>query len=148
MYKSIPIIVLALISNNVMAEWTKWTLIQDWNGGPDTALYVGPATSQKASNIVKMWHLFDYKFAQQAGGVNYLSETTQNEYDCKIKKTRTFVSFVFDGNMGYGNIVISQKDGKIVLPNKEFTDYNYKNWSSFGQGSAGELLWKIACGEK
>lgn len=147
MRKSILIIVLAIICNSVMAEWTKWILIQDWNGSPDTALYVSSAASQKTGNIVKMWHLFDYKFAQPAGGAKYLSEAAQNEYHCKKKKTRAFISYAFDGNMGYGKIVVSQKNGKIVFQNKELIDHSYKNWGSFQQGSTDELLWKIACGE-
>ena len=117
----------------MLAEWTKWDLVADWNDSPDMALYVGAATSHKGSNMVKMWHLWDFKFVHQAEGKKYLSETIENEYDCKRKLSRRHTHLAFSGNMGYGKVVYSNRDLKI--------------WGTVVPGTNGGLLMKIACGK-
>jgi len=133
MKKLLLTLILTVVSSSAMAEWTKWALVVDWNDSPDIALYVGPATSHKSSSMVKMWHLWDFKFVHEAEGKKYLSETIHYEYDCKRELSRRHAHLAFSGNMGYGKVVYSKRDLQI--------------WGSVVPGTNGGLLMKIACGK-
>jgi hypothetical protein len=79
-----------------------------------------------------MWTMMDYKTVMQAIQGGFLSFKTQIEYDCKEEKSRTGAFSVFSGNMGSGQMIYST-DG----PSK---------WSPVEPESAGEAVFKIACG--
>jgi len=133
MHKVILMMVLVVVSNSAIAEWTKWNLVTEWNDSPNIALYVGPVTSHKGSNMVKMWHLWDFRYVHHAEDKKYLSETIENEYDCKEQLSRKHNHLAFSGNMGYGMIVYSNR--------------NVEKWDSVAPGTNGELVMKIACGK-
>ena len=110
------------------AEWTQ-------SGESDELIaYVDRATIRRNGNLVKMWDLVDYKTVQKVDGESYLTQKSQREYDCKEEKIRLLAYLGFDGKLGSGKAFYSASD-----PIK---------WAPISPESAGELLWKIACGKK
>lgn len=121
---------LAVVSSNVMAEWVEI-------GSSDAStIYADPATIRKTGNMVKMWNLSDFKTTQVfTGNPNpYLSLNAQDEYDCKKKQLRGLALIAYSENMGGGKKVASAHD-----PQK---------WNLFPPGTMGEVLWKFACGKQ
>lgn len=104
MSKFILMILLAVVSNSAMAEWT----ITSESGFVD--LYVNLDTYLKAGNTVRVWELQDHKKAitLASSGDKYLSTTALNEYDCKEKKYRAIIFNAHSGHMGEGKLVFSQ----------------------------------------
>lgn len=79
MRKTLLLILLAVVSSSVSAEWVEV-------GGSDTenfTSYADPATIRKSDNMVMMWSLLDYDTAHVHEGKTYLSIKAQFEYDCK-----------------------------------------------------------------
>lgn len=129
MKKPLLTLLLAFISTSAMAEWT--AVGETDNKGGYTA-YADFATIRRADNKVKMWVLFDYKTAQKASGVKFLSEKVRREYDCKEGKMRTLAFSFFSWNMEGGEVVFSYSQPR--------------EWEPVGDGSVGEALLKTACG--
>lgn len=123
-------LMLALASTTAMAEWT--AVGESDNKGGYTA-YADLATIRRADNKVKMWVLFDYKTAQKASGVNFLSEKVRREYNCKEEQMRTLAFSFFSWNMGGGKVALSYSEPR--------------EWVPLALGNTGEALWKIACGK-
>ena len=79
MKKLLLILVLALMSSSVMAEWTR----VDYDSGNGFTTYVNFFTIEKSDRTVKMWSLVDYKKAQERAFLPlYLSINRQNEFNC------------------------------------------------------------------
>ena len=96
--------------------------------------YFNPASIRRAGDMVKMWNLHDYKTAQQYSTnprKGYLSEISQDEYDCNKTRWRVLRFSWRSGNMGQGATVYGDSD-----PGK---------WEPVLFGSTIEVLWKIAC---
>jgi len=122
-------LMLVITAGTASAEWT----FADAND--DYIQYVDRATIRKSGNLVKMWGLRDFKTMQKSGaGDSYLSSKAQLEYDCKEEKARILAFSWFSGQMGNGNVVVSNFDTDI--------------WTPIFPNSIGEVLWKIACGKK
>lgn len=129
MRKAILIMLLAVVSNSAVAEWTK---VGEHNG---IATYVDMTTIQKKGNIVKMWNMYDYKVLQDKyTGDAFLSIKAQSEYDCEEVLSRSLAGAYFSENMG---------DGKM---NYSFSDPD--KWTPVQPSSAGKALWKIACNKE
>lgn len=114
------------ISFNAMAEWTE---VGSDNIGGD---YVDLASIRKKGNLVKIWVLTDYNTTQHIERRAFLSGTSQLEYDCKKKQSRTLAITTFSGNIGKGQVVDSIDANKV--------------WHPVQPESIGETGWKIACG--
>jgi hypothetical protein len=129
MRRILLIMVLLMTAIAVRAEWTRV------GENDDSIQYVNRATIRRNGNLVKMWNLVDFKTVKKSAlGVSYLSQKTQKEYNCKEEK-HLFLAFSwFDGKMG---------DGNVVLRNGNVRD----EWEPIQPESAGEVLWKIACGK-
>ena len=84
--------------------------------------------------FVKMWTLFDYKKAEVFGGHSFLSQRTQQEYDCKDEKRRFLAFTTFPGQMLSGPM--------------NHTDSDTTKWTPVAPGSMSEIQWKIACGKE
>jgi len=130
MRKPILMMLLAVVSSSAAAGWG---VVGKNDGG---TAYADPATIRKAGNIVTMWTLLDFKTAnvEAESGNRYMSAKSQNEYDCKEKRTRRLVVSYHSGNMG---------DGRAVHSNSESG-----KWVPVPPDSGFELLWKSACGKR
>jgi hypothetical protein len=128
MQKILLMILLAVASNNAMAEWIKV-------GSNETdTLYADPTTIIRTSYKVKMQTLHDYKMAMKAAGSAFLSIVVQEEYDCKESQSRTLYFSFHSSNLGKGRMIYSD-----TAPHK---------WEPVRPGSVRETLWKFACKKK
>jgi len=129
MNKIILVILLAVMSSSVMAEWVEIGVTD--NG----TFYVDPTTIRKSGNKVKMWMLLDLNSVKEsAAGIKFLSTKNQDEYDCKEEQYRTLYFSWHSENMGRGIVVYSNNE-----PNK--------NLSPFPPEDINESLWEFACGK-
>ena len=132
MRKFIVLMLLAMVSGGAAAEWVKI----DRSGSGDFDIYADPSTIRRSGNIVKMWHMADYKIVQVSSyGNRFLALKAQWEYDCKDERIRTLYFTLHSGNMGNGNTVYSD-------------DGTPPNWAPVSPDSNSENLWKIACGKQ
>jgi hypothetical protein len=129
MRKAFLILLLAVVSNSVVAEWVEV-------GGNETAItHADPATIRKAGNMVTMWHLPDYAKARGIEGIKpYASAKAQDEYDCKQERTRTLSISLHSANMGEGEVLGTSTDPG--------------NWRPVLPDSLVETLREFACGQQ
>jgi len=125
MRKVISMMLLAVLSNSVMAE------LINVGSNENTTIYVDPSTVKKTGNTATMWHLTDFKTAQQDMGEKYMSAKDQNEYDCKEIKSRRRAYSQHSKNMGKGKVV--------------YSDTFTSRWKPVPPDSGIEILWKFAC---
>jgi hypothetical protein len=123
------LITLLLLSNEpAHAEWVAF------NDNAGMTVYANPDTIRRKGNLVKMWVQYDYKTIQTVAGFPYLSQRTQQQFDCAKERYRFRSSAEFSGNMGGGESVHSKlSEGK---------------WEPVPPDSVAEALWKYACGKK
>jgi hypothetical protein len=112
-----------------MAEW-KWAAEDAAMG---MTVYVEPASINKTGNVAKMSSMLDFRAAQVRAGYKFLSQKEQGEYDCKEEKSRV---------LSFARTSKNMADGATV-----FSDNAPSKWSPVVPGSAGEILWAIACGK-
>ena len=130
MIKLMLTLVLAVICNNVMAEWDK--LVEDDEEA--LVVYVDPTTIHKNGNSVKMWVLSDYKEPQELAFLPlYMSIKSQYEFNCKEGQAKELYASYHAKNMGGGKVIYSDK-----IP---------ENWSPVSPDSLDKELWKFACGQ-
>lgn len=127
MRKVFSMLVLAVVSANVAAEWV------EVDSDETVTFFIDPTTIRRDGNLVRMWELLAYKTAQVRGSVEYMSSKTQSEYDCKDEQLRTLSLSLHSGNMAGGEAVYGTND-----PDK---------WRPVPPGGGVEALWKIACGK-
>ena len=122
---SLFIALLVLSSRPAAAEWIEV-------GTTDEAtVYADPATIQRKGDVVKMWHLQDFKTTQTVLKKSYVSSRSQDEYDCTGDRRRALASTSFAGNMGSGKVRSS---------------YTIKGkWEAVPPGTITQSLWKVAC---
>ena len=131
MHKVILMILLAVVSSSVMAEWVVISGIDDLG----ITVYADPSSIRKSGNKVKMWVLFDFSSVHEASGTKSLSSMVQDEFDCKEEQLKILHFTWYSKNMGEGDIVYYAN----VLPEK--------NWEPVVPESAGESWSKYACGK-
>jgi hypothetical protein len=123
-------IVLAVVSNCVVAEWVQI------NNKENLTTYIDPKTIEKTGNIVKMWGIVDLKESRkEQEGKSFLSAKGLQEYDCKTEQTRKVSLALFSGNMGAGEVVHT------------YSDADKWAWTPLTPGSITESMWKTACGK-
>ena len=132
--KKIIILILLVVSTNVFAEWTE---VGDsvHAGSKNVTSYADLETIKKKGHKVKMWILYDFKTAQNAGNVRYLSAMIHNEYDCEEETLRILDLHTYLEGMGYGGVVYSE------------TNIKYEA-EAIRPGTIEKGLFKIACGKK
>ena len=129
MKKFLLTLVLCVINNSVMAQWSA---IATATG---KIYYTNPSTIRKSGNKVKIWSLIDYNLVQEiSANTKFLSQKSQQEYDCKEEQRRTLYFSWHSENMGKGDVIYT--DNK---PDNE--------WSPIPPESTDEILWKFACGK-
>jgi Surface-adhesin protein E len=128
MLKSILMLLLAVVSNQAMAE------LEHIGGYEGITIYTEPSYIQKEGNRVKMWNVYNYHSAQRGpGGKTYLSVDQQEEFDCKERMMRVLYFSYRSENLGQGEPVYS----------KSFTEDT--RWDPIEPDSKGEYLLKLAC---
>ena len=130
MKKLLIILMLALVSDSAMAEWT----VVFGKDNTNETVYADFATIRKAGNKVKMWTMYDYKTAQEISLYKYLSYKFQWEFDCQEEQVRSLYAFFFSGNMGNGDLVARGGEPTKFIP--------------ILPGTCVEFYWKIACKQK
>ena len=100
MYKIILTALLIIVSgcDKPSMQWKKYAV----SDGVPIDFYFDPTSIRRDGDIVKFWHLMDYKSPSQIEG--HLSTTFETEFDCKQKQTRVIYSASFSGNMGSGKV--------------------------------------------
>jgi hypothetical protein len=97
-------------------------------------VYANPTTIHRAGSKVKVWEIKDYNTAQMNDGEPYMSQKTQNEYDCKEGRSRILALSLHSENMGGGKMVWSDPD-----PGE---------WHPVAPSRLGEASRKFACETK
>lgn len=130
---ALVLVLSAVFSGSAAAEWT---LIGP-SAGSEAKYFVAYAdytTIRKTGKKVKMWVLFNYPTAQPGPlGKTYLSQKSQEEYDCKEETEKTLYGVLLSGPMGTGEPV-STINGLGERPNPVVPS------------SVGEALWRAVCG--
>ena len=131
-YAVIMIPLLLLSSGPAYAEW----MAVGGNEEAGVTVYADPGTICRKGNLVKVWHLNDFKTVQTDASASgpYLSLKGQREYDCAEERDRTLTATWFSGNMGHGSLV-------------QF-DSDEKKWQPVPPSSINQILWKLACAKK
>jgi hypothetical protein len=124
------ITLLVLSSAPAYAEWVKGAYTESEGG---YTVYVDPDTIRRKGDLVQMWVQYDYKTVQTVAGFSYLSEKTQQQYDCAEERYRFLSRTWFSGYMGTGNVV--------------FDNSNESKWEPVAPESVGLTVWKVACGK-
>ncbi|MGQ0666062.1 MAG: surface-adhesin E family protein, partial [Nitrospiraceae bacterium] len=102
------ITLLALTNGAVSAEWV--AIDERYQSPGLQTVYIDPATIHREGNLVTVWHLTDYKWAQGNVGLGrfgldpsrFLSTTTHKEFDCAQKRLRLLAHSSFLKHMGTG----------------------------------------------
>jgi hypothetical protein len=130
MRKAILMLLMAVVSSNAAAEWTK---VVELEAG---SLYVNPATIRSNGDLVETRTLYDLNTPVIDGtnGKPYVSQKVQVECDCNGKRWRVLEYFWFTGRMGEGQMVEYFSESTKLSP--------------VPAGSAVEIVWKRACGMK
>jgi hypothetical protein len=119
-----------LSSGPAYAEW----VAVGGNEEAGVTVYADPGTIRRKENLVKVWHLNDFKAAQIAQGNSYLSLKAQHQYDCTGDRERILALTKFSGNMGRGKVV--------------YRDSHERKWRPVEPGSVSHDLGKLACSKK
>jgi len=127
---------IALLVLSIGPACAEWVDIGSTEGDNGYTLYVDPDTIRRKENQVKMWVLYDYKLVQRAGAppLLYLSDRTQQQFDCAQELIRPLAYTWFSLNMAKG----------IPVANNA----NESKWQPVAPGSVGLLMWKVACGKE
>lgn len=126
------IFVLLLMTCSV--SWAEWERLGE------TANYVHFAnkkTIRKKGNFVEMWDMKNYFETKVSDGKNYKSIKVLNRYDCK-DATRGIVSYYY----------YAKENGEGGTVDYTVKKMNEINDEPIVPDSAGEVLWKIACGRE
>jgi len=121
---------LVLSSGPAYAEW----VAVDGNEEAGVTVYADPGTIRRKGNMVKIWHLNDFKTVQIAKGNSYLSIKAQHEFDCTKDRERIRALTKFSGNMGSRKVV--------------YEDSNERKWRPIAPKTTNQALRKIACKKK
>ena len=128
-----PLLLFALLALSSGPAFAEWVPV----GGNEEAgatVYADPGTIRRNGNLVKVWHLNDFKAVQIAQGTSYLSIKAQHQYDCTGNRERILALTKFSGNMGSGKVV--------------YKDSHEGKWKPIAPGSVSHDLGKLACSKK
>lgn len=117
-----------------MTEWIKLSESKDGD------FYVNASTIRKAGDKATILTLSDFKTSKNSkSGKSFMSNTNQDEYDCKENKERLLnIISAYSGNMGQGEITVTNS-GSNPVPGE---------WSQVTPNTLEDAIFKIACGQK
>jgi hypothetical protein len=126
MFRILIILLLAVVSGNVAAEWIRYSESESQTS------YVDSRPPHRDGDKAKIWSLFVFKKVQFTNGRPYISQKSQAEFDCKNEQWRINYYSYHTGDMASGELVISSAD-----PTK---------WAPIPPDSGMiEGLWKLVC---
>ena len=96
-------------------------------------IYVDKDTIRHKGDVVKWWELEDFKTVQTVGGIRFLSAKLQWEFECAQERMRILALTEFSGNMGKGDVVLSESSDQP--------------WRPVEPDSFGFKMWKVVCGK-
>jgi hypothetical protein len=131
MNKIILMILFAVISNAVNAEWLK---VDEKDENSNATVYINTDYISVKGSRIKFWELVDFKTRQEdhLGAPGYLSTKSQEENDCREMQYRTHFLIKYSGNMGDGQVIFNENN-----PNH--------NWIPIAPDSIGDGIFKIVC---
>jgi hypothetical protein len=127
------LIFLTLLDSSVNAEWV--ALGDRYQSHPLQTVYIDLGSIHRASNVVMISALIDWKMMQ--GGrtpTRFSSTTLTKQFDCIDKRFRTLASTDYVDHMGMGEII---GGGKHTSEDQ---------WVAVAPGTINEGLLKAACG--
>lgn len=130
MQKVLLIVMLAMVSGNATAAWTKVS------ENAEFTTYGNPSTIHREGHIAYMHSMFAFKTVQTLllDSAKYASTRQTGAYDCRDEKTKILTSTLYAKEMAKGRVV-----------------HRYKlqlEWQTLKAKTASEALWKLACGKK
>lgn len=114
--------------------YAEWVVLVDSDSEPIGTVYFDPDSIRRKGDVVKVWHLFDYKTAPKKAPIPYLSSRGQSEFDCEDERVRRLSERYFPGNMLKGEQVYWTSDAT--------------EWEPVAPGSVGQRMWKVVCNKK
>jgi len=127
------LLLFALLVLSTGPAYAEWVAVGG-NKEVGVTVYADPGTIRRKGNLVKVWHLNDFKAVQIAQGISYLSIKAQHQYDCTGDRERILALTKFSGNMGSGKVV--------------YKDSREGKWKPIAPGSVSLDLGKLACSKK
>ncbi len=123
----------AVVSSSAITGWVK--LVES----EDVDFYVNASSIRKAGDKATILTLSDFKSSKNSkSGKSYMSNTNQDEYDCKENKERLLnIVSAYSENMGRGEITATNS-GSNPAPGE---------WSQVTPNSLMGAIFKIACGQ-
>ena len=126
----IAFILLAASGNPAIANWVKV--------GYDTrrVVYAEPATIRRTGNLVRMWHIVDYKMSAHIPlprGKAIKSVKLHVEYNCRQGEVRALYVAHYSEHMGRGAPAWFKANPGI--------------WEPFPARAISQNVWKVPCGK-
>jgi len=130
MRKSLVVALLLVASSSESAEWVKV------GSSAIFTAYADIAAIRRQGELVKMWHVYDFKTSQRTdAGKAFMSIMAQEEYDCKEERWRTLHESYHSGNMRSGETIDTVSSG-------------LGRWEPIPPDSVGKALWILACSKR
>ncbi len=128
MHNTIEMLFVSGVTSGAGLEWVQACRSQPQDG---FQTYFDPATIRGEGEMVRMWHLHDFKTKQMLADKTYLSVKNWVEYDYKNKRRRTLYMSLNSENMGAGEPI--------------YRNGTPSDWRPVAPGSIAEILRKLAC---
>lgn len=123
------LILLAVTSMNLKAEWTKYGVT---DVGEE---YLYFESIKRTGNQVKIWRLVDLKLSQDIGAGEFFSARGLVEFNCQAETVKLLALTFFAGHMGQGQII-------------DTYDYKDADEKPIPPGTINNSALKLACGKK
>lgn len=127
MGRFILILLLAIVSNSALAEWT------EIGENEELTAFTSFSSIKKHGHRITMWSMYNYKVPHELDGKTYQSSKTQLEFDCKMDRVRMLAFSIYPEIMG---------EGKAL-----YSDTHTGQWTPSVPDSLNERRWKTICGK-
>ena len=128
MHKTIPMLLIAVMSSSAAAEWS------EIGGDNKVTTYIDPPTVHQSGDKATIWTMIDYRLGKDFKNDKFLSAKVKSEFDCKKKQMRNVYIFMYSRNMGAGDVLYKGKNLNL-------------KWTPIVPGMVGDGEFRIACGK-
>lgn len=111
----------------------EWVAVEKTQSGI-TTVYVELNSIRRTEQMVRMWHVIDFKTVQSYLGYSVLSVRAQGQYDCVDERTRTLTETGFSGNMAGGAVVYTYPEAG--------------RWQPIAPRTIAHALFQVACSKQ